>query len=305
MSTRSFYFKSLLKRSILASLVIVFLPKLVMASSVYLDATSENVNQGDVFLVTLKVSTQNKTINAVEGTIAFDSDKLAIKEVSTGGSIFSLWPVPATFSNEAGKLNFVGGAVRGYKGDNAEILKIIFLAKKEGAAQVAVQPDSALFLNDGKGTKISFEKQPLTVVIAQKDSTTEPKDEWQPIINKDTNPPEPFEVIIGQNSAIFGGNRFISFFTTDNESGLDHFEVKEGEGVYEKAESPHVLKDQSLQKVVLVKALDRAGNEREVALVTTQEAKPFTKNVALLLGVIVCIVLLRLVFAVIKRFKRH
>lgn len=98
----------------------------------------------------------------------------------------------------------------------------------------------------------------------------------------DDIPPEEFEPKIGQNPAVFEGKYFLSFATQDKTSGVDHYEVieeprknvlenfiinllkKESE-VPEKwkvAKSPYLLEDQSLQSKILVKAVEKAGNER-------------------------------------------
>lgn len=266
------------KVSVIAIFVFIFFPALARASGFFFDSTADKIYQGDTFIVQLKLSTTDNLINAVEGYLSFDNNNLEVKEVSTGGSIFSLWPKPALILNEKGEISFVGGVMGGFQGANAEILKIIFLAKKEGTAGLNFEKNSLLFLNDGKGTKISYTVRPFKLSILKRPTELAPKDEWQPLLKQDTNPPEPFELILDKSPFVFEGDYFISFFTTDKESGVDHYEIKEGEGMLVKADSPYKLNDQSLRSVIEVKAVDKAGNERLAVLQPLHPEKIYQKS---------------------------
>lgn len=255
-----------MKRVLFFLFISFFLPSTAMASDFYFDSVSSEVTKGDVFIVKLKISTTDNAINAVDGSISFDKEKLEIKETSAGGSIFSLWPDPVSFFNDKGVLNFVGGVAGGFQSAEGEILKIIFLAKEEGKAGINLNTSSLLFLNDGKGTIVPYETKPLDLLILKRAEGSELKDEWQPFLTEDKTPPESFEIVIGSSPSVFGGNKFISFFTTDKETGVDYFEIKEGDGPFVKGNSPYELKDQSLRSKIEVKAVDKADNERVVVL---------------------------------------
>ena len=72
--------------------------------------------------------------------------------------------------------------------------------------------------------------------------------------------PEPFKVEISQDPAIFEGKYFITFSTTDKQTGIDYYEVKEGRKDWKRAISPYVLENQKLTSDIWVKAIDKAGN---------------------------------------------
>lgn len=74
--------------------------------------------------------------------------------------------------------------------------------------------------------------------------------------------PEEFKPEIGKDPSMFEGKYFLSFATTDATSGVAYFEVKEGKKEFKKVKSPYVLEDQSLGSKILVKAVDKAGNEK-------------------------------------------
>jgi hypothetical protein len=98
------------------------------------------------------------------------------------------------------------------------------------------------------------------------------------MVTKDKSPPEPFEMGVGRDPGIFDNKYFISFFATDRESGIDYYEVKEGDQTFVRAESPYLLKDQSLRSTIKVKAVDKAGNERLTELPASYPPLPFYKT---------------------------
>jgi hypothetical protein len=116
-------------------------------------------------------------------------------------------------------------------------------------------------LNDGLGTPAKLKTEGGNFeILAQKREV--PENEWEELLKEDKNPPEPFKIKIGKDPSVFEGKYFIVFSTADKESGIDHYEVKEGEGEWKIEKSPYLLKDQSLKSKILVKAIDKASNER-------------------------------------------
>lgn len=258
-----------------------FLPVgLIAATSIYFDLEKPTVYEDDIFLVDLKISTPDEPINVIDGTILYDGDKLEIKEISTGGSLFALWPKPPVFANNKGNLSFVGGVPGGFQGKNGEVLKIIFLAKSEGEGKIDFLDGFSVFLHDGQGTQINPGLKPLSLNILKRPPEIPAKDEWQNLVEKDKTPPETFEVVIGQDSSIFDNQYFISFFTTDAESGIAYYEIKEGERDFIRSQSPYLLQDQSLKNLIKVKAIDKAGNERIIELMPSVSPAPFNKTSA-------------------------
>ena len=267
------------------------------ATTVYLDLGKSVIYEGDIFLINLKISTPDKSINVIDGTLIYDRDKLEIKEASVGGSLFQLWPKPPVFSNEKGALSFVGGAPNGFQGEG-EILKIIFLAKKEGKTQIDFQDCFSVFLNDGKGTSVNPWLKSLSLDISKRPPEIPAKDEWQILIENDKNPPESFEIIISKDLNIFNNQYFISFFTTDKESGIDRYEIQEGAGSYVIGDSPYLLKDQKLRSTIKVKAIDKAGNEKVAELATTVW---FWFWLALILAIILVLIFVKIIKTAVKK----
>jgi len=115
----------------------------------------------------------------------FDKDKLTVKELSTGGSVFSLWAQHPVFSNEEGKISFVGGAPEGFQGGGGLVLKAVFFAEREGDSKLFFSDGFSVFLSDGKGTKISPEQKSFSISILRRSSEVAPKDEWKSFIEGD------------------------------------------------------------------------------------------------------------------------
>ncbi len=128
----------------------------------------------------------------------------------------------------------------------------------------------------------------------------------------DTQPPEEFKPKIGQDPSLFEEKYFLSFATKDSGSGIDHYEILEardgGEEVWKIEESPYLLENQTLQSIIRVKAIDKAGNERIAEIVPSLPEKlislPGWKIILVLAGIGIVWWILRIIRE--KRIqKRH
>jgi len=287
--------------TVVFALAFLFGPIAALATTtVYLDLKEPAIYENDTFLVDLKVSSPDQPINVVEGGLTYDSDKLKIKEISTGGSLLTLWPSPPTFSNDKGVLNFTGGASDGFKGEGGEILKIIFSAEKAGGTLVDFFDGFSVFLSDGRGTKTNPWLRPLELNILKRPAGEPLKDEWRIITENDKNSPEPFEIIVSKNPSVFNGQYFISFFTTDKESGLDHYEIQEGAEPYTIGNSPYLLSDQTLKSAIKVKAVDKAGNERVIESRPAYQPISFYQTIWFWLTAVLLVILAAIFVKIIK-----
>lgn len=125
--------------------------------SLYLSPSSGKVSVGETVSIILRVNTGGVAINAAEGSIVFDQQKLAVTSISKSGSIFSIWASEPKFSNAEGTIEFAGGIPNpGFSGSNGLLLTITFRAKaatnQDGADAVLVS--GAILANDGAGTDI-------------------------------------------------------------------------------------------------------------------------------------------------------
>ena len=244
------------------------LPFGARAAILYFKPDSGKYYQDETFSVQLMIDTEEDCINTVKGEIDFSKDVLEAVNFATGNSILTIWLQTPKIDQNLGKISFIGGIPGGYcgplPGEPGELdllLKIFFKTKRDGMANLKFSEESQVLLNDSLGTpaKLTIKGAVFTILPGIPEV---PKEEWQEELEKDNIPPEPFEIEIHRTPEIFEGKYFITFFTSDKQTGLDYFEVKEGKRNWEKAESPYLLEDQDLKSIIKVKAVDKAGNER-------------------------------------------
>jgi len=240
----------------------------------YLEPSSGQYQPGDTFLVEIKIDTEDECINTIEANLSFSQDILKAIDFSQGKSIITLWVKSPEINQDSGLVSFSGGIPGGYcgrvAGDPGEsnlLGRIIFRVPEvmvgepgKNLAEVKFLDTSQVLLNDAKGTKAKLATQGANFKILSK---LEPfKDEWREEIKKDNIPPEVFKIQISQDPAIFEGKYFITFSTTDKQTGVDYYKVKEGKRDWKVIVSPYVLENQKLTNNIQVKAIDKAGNER-------------------------------------------
>ena len=133
---------------------ILYSPILAYAASLYFSPSSDSYTVGGVFPVGIYVSSADQAMNAADGVVTFPTDKLEVVSLSKSGSIFSLWVMEPSFSNEAGTMNFEGVVLNpGFTGASGRIITVNFRAKAMGTASLDFSSGSVL-ANDGLGTNI-------------------------------------------------------------------------------------------------------------------------------------------------------
>lgn len=283
-------------RNILTSLLLFFgaalfmIPSSAQAISVYFDPVVKDVHLGDTFVLNLRINNEDECVNAADITIEYDNSVMSAVDVGRGESLITLWIEPPIIDNAAGTITFSGGIPGGYCGRivgdpglSNLLAKLVFstsglnLNPSVGdVGEVVVGERSQILLNDGFGTQASFNTSTSTITILERRSFV--LNEWVDEIQNDTIPPEAFTVELHRDPAIEGDKYFITFSTNDKQSGIDHFEVFESSlsnpGYEEKTQKPaqwrvienneqyYVLRDQTLKSKVIVKAVDKAGNEQ-------------------------------------------
>ena len=272
--------------------VLCLLPWAVGAAVLYLEPAQGEYQLGDTFSVQVIIDTEKDCINTVKGEIDFSKDILETVNFTTGNSILTIWLEKPKINQNLGKISFVGGIPSGYcgplPGEPGELdllLKIFFKTKKEGMANLRLSEESQVLLNDGFGTPAKLTLKAASYEVEPRKDRA--KDEWQEELEKDDIPPESFEIEINQTPEIFEGKYFIIFSTTDKQTGIDYYEVKEGKKDWKRVESPYLLEDQSLQSIIKVKAIDKAGNERMAEYLPPKKPFPYWLIVATIVGLFI------------------
>ncbi len=252
----------------------LFLPSKAFSAFLYLEPVSGQYYQRESFLVEVRLDTQGECVNAVEVGLVFPDNLLEVRDFNKANSLFSLWVKEPKFFNEAGAISFAGGMPGGYcgilpgdPGQSNLLGTIIFQSIKTPLiGQIIKAPlnfsaESQVLLNDGQGRLANLTTRGALFSILP-GIVEQPRDQWQETIAKDKTPPEIFQIKLFQDPNIFQGQHFISFFTTDKQTGIAFYRVKEGDGEWQKAKSPYPLEDQALTGTIEVGAVDKAGNVR-------------------------------------------
>ncbi|HCC04865.1 TPA: hypothetical protein DEP58_00990 [Patescibacteria group bacterium] len=312
-------------------------PYTTYAVQIFLDTTENTHNLSDTFYIPVRIDTQGECINAVTVEVAYNPDEISIQDVSTGESVLTLWTqfplIQKNEGKELGQVLFEGGIPGGYcgrvigdPGQTNILAKLVvtgvrqqeFATDTSKVSQVVLGPATKAYLHDGSGTEAPLTLAGSTLVLTY--SSSSPNNLWLSDVKQDVIAPELFEITLVEGPSVGSNKHYIAFNTTDKQSGVDHYEVLETdpdrfgfltwtprESYWVIASSPYELRDQNLHSKILVKAVDKNGNERIVTY--TPPMSPFvvltqSYTALLLVGVLVFIVFLVL-YKTIRRKRRN
>ncbi len=286
--------KNIIIAGVIALFVFLF-PTQTFAAELYMGSSSKEQGLENQFAVGVFVNTQEESVNAFEGELVFSPDELELKDVLIGDSVVNFWveqPNKDVECTDVCRLKFSGITPGGYFGDQGRLFSAIFESKKTGTSNLSIENGKVL-LNDGEGTEAPLVSSPIELDIVEGSSVPEFKYPFDP------DPPESFVPYVGQDKEILDNKIFLVFTAQDKLSGVDHYEVaeKRGEEVKEynkldwkKAESPYLLKDQSLTSFIYVKAVDGAGNSR-IEIIPPQKTVSLFRKYALY-GIIILLLII-------------
>lgn len=287
----------------LASWVIVLLP--AEAASLYIDPGMSTLNRGDAITMAIRLDTDEEAgecVNAVDGVLTY-STNIEPVDVSVGDSIFSIWVEQPVINRDERTITFAGGIPNGYCGRvigdprlTNILAKIVFRSPgfsigggeaDENKAVIEFTNESTAYLNDGKGTKAPLTTFGASIELNPRAGGTM-VNEWKDEVTADQFPPEEFSIDLIRGDGNYSNKYYITFRTTDKQTGIDHYEVMEeplssfGSFQWGRADAPwlipevqhvYVLKDQSLNSTIRVKAIDKAGNEYTSVLIPDESLR--------------------------------
>lgn len=244
------------------------------------------VHVGDTFIVEVSVSADGTPVNAVEGSLAV-SPNLEIKEIRLARSVIPLWVEEPTISGNT--ISFAGVIPGGFEGvlgnlwqgfRAGTLFRIVLTAREVGASSISPEENTAVYLNDGEGSKGILNAFRTTFVVLPQGEVTK---EILPDRN-DVVPPETFTPLISEGDAFGFTGRALVFSTQDKQTGIAYYEVavhtflrSEDDLSWERALSPYQLSESTRTKFVYVRAVDVAGNTR--VAVVEPELTSFLKQV--------------------------
>ncbi len=235
-------------------------------ASLYFKEPSAVAHAGDALETTLYFDTDGESINAIEGIVNFPAAALELAEIRDGNSIINFWiEKPNSTEASSGSFHFSGIIPGGFSAQGGRVLSLIFTARGQGGASVALAQAHA-YRNDPEASEASLVTGSFSAEILV--SAGVPIKISQ---QEDSEDPETFAPEVASNADLFGGKQFAVFDTIDKISGIEGYRVLETRmrwswlaifSTWKDATSPYLLADQSGEKFVFIKAIDRAGNAR-------------------------------------------
>ncbi len=285
--------------------VLGFVPfSYVHGSLLYFDPEEATVYRGDTVTLALRIDTneaQGECINTIDAVVHYDSSVRAV-DVSRGHSILSIWLEDPIINEDDNTIRFAGGIPGGYCGRIAGdpsltniVAEVVFRSPGfsvgtggESNAHVWLDEATQVLLHDGLGSPSALSTRGANIVLLE-GAGPSTDDSWRERVSDDSIPPADFIIELQNYESAFSGNYFITFNTQDKQSGIDHYEVMEepitdlnafkwgrADAPWITAESPYVLKDQTLNSTIRVKAIDKAGNETIAVYVPDEALRAIT-----------------------------
>lgn len=222
----------------------------VYAARVYIE-TETVLSDPNKLTLFFKIDTEGRSINAIEGSFQLAGFSKNVTSIHTGGSAFTLWPNKPSLQGDI--VSFVGGAPTGSSGEHLLLFTVTTSHTPTDESFISFG-DIVAYENDGLGSQLQIVENPVKVSALHPVANRTP--------HNDTVPPETFSIQLGRDVNVFEGKYFISFSAVDAQSGIKHYEIKEGKAEPVRSSSPYVLQDQTRQSKITVTAIDNAGNVR-------------------------------------------
>jgi len=268
--TKIFKFKTIILLSVFYFLLFV-LP--AQAARLYFEPQEAIMGAEKDFSVGVRIDAKNQ-INAISAGI-FIPPEIAFVDAVLGNSIINFWVEKPSFDESSRILTFSGIVPGGFQGEKEPLLTIkIKTAGQEGKAILTFNKEKTkIYLHTSEGVEDSLELESLTLPISEgkENMIVEIIDRYLP---------EDFKPEISRDPNVFENKWFLIFATQDKGLGVDHYEVCEKKKKCVVAESPYLLQNQDLDEEIVVKAVDKNGNER-VTAIPSQKPRVWYKNYAI------------------------
>jgi hypothetical protein len=278
---------------------IVFIPSTIFAASINI-SSGDKVGAGDTGVIDIYLNTEGQNINSIDGSVVLSDEhdgNFEVKDLSLSNSAFTMWPRKPSLEN-GHKIYFVGGVPGGVNGERVLLFKIVVKINETGDFKITPNQLVA-YLNDGLGTSVKIPENSSIISIGK--SGDEIKDKWKEIVSNDNIAPEPFEIILSEDPNLFDGKKFIFFDTTDAQSGIAYYEVREDGFPPVRATTNYVLINQDKDVDIIVTAYDKAGNFQ----VATLKMKGSINWLGIVVALAIIITSYQILKRVVKKRKKH
>lgn len=244
-----------------ALLLLPHLARAAGAATFSLVPSSSRAVVGERFSVAIWVNPSGEALDTVRAYLSFPADRVQVRDMTLGSAFPRVSPGNG-YDNDLGTVS-IGAFVLGSEVRERGVLATVtFEATAAGTAEIDVDPSSRLIANGEEKADASAHAG-TTVEMVAAVGTVAPEPAIEESVESDVTPPNPIEPYTPRLRYVEGEDALVEFGTTDDGSGVDHYELAINDGDFFVATSPYVLANLETGDVfVEVKAVDRAGNER-------------------------------------------
>ncbi len=277
-------------------------PTVSFASTILSINAPDKSLPGREFEVVVSIES-SKPINAIEGKIVIP-EGVELKGIRDGSSAVSAWINKPTVENKS-EIKFSGIFAGGFSGGGQLfVVEVIAYDKKDYPFSAE---DFLVYLN--MPSPVLDE-----VSIINSITSITPFAYNKSLNKKDDEAPEAFAIYLTKDPSIFNNSWIVIFDAKDKNSGIMKYQFSEFKGrtisnpdslKWEDAKSPLLLKDQTLQSFIYIRAIDKEGNER-IQVVSPQHKLSWYTDIQL--EVVGLLVFLFVVLILIKKkyvFKKN
>ena len=235
-------------------LLAIAIPQGIFASELRINPVDSTVNQGEFVFVDIELNA-TEAVNAFSGDIVFDSEYLQLDRLLDGTTIISNW-IERPELIEGNKIRMAGIITGGWYGTEARLLRLVFMTKKEGVTVVKAE-SLELLRHDGVGSEAQIIPVDAKITITGVDDGNAAT----AIQEADVYPPSLTFHDIVTIHAVDGKRRALITEFSDSEGGVESVQVSVAGREWEDVLGPYIFDNSWWRREVLVKAVDRSGNE--------------------------------------------
>lgn len=252
------------------------MPGLVLAAPTLELTPVANSDEG--MIVELSLSGLEVPVNAATGEIQFWPAGTIVTAIDQSHSAFTLWPETPTYWPVDQVLRFTGGQPGGLKSSTAALFRVTLQVPAGTTLTGAKVKHFNLLSNDGQGSRLALNQ---TRLLPAKSTTPD----WS---QNQTVPKIKAELL--HYPYMYDNRYFIAFGEDGGATTPLRYEVREGSEPFVPATSPFLLRDQSLQSRVWVKAIAGADEARVIRVAGTGGFR-FTWKLLLGLAVLAVVII--------------
>lgn len=218
------------------------------------------IASGERFSVNIWIDPNGEALDTVRAYLTFPADRVQVRDM-TLGSLFPRVSPGNGFDNEIGMASIGAFAIDSAVRERGVLATVVFEAMKSGTANIAVNSTSRLISNGEEKANASGHVGTSIEIGSGSGTITPVADSGSQ--DSDVTPPNAIVPFTARTRYVEGEDALIDFGTTDDGSGIDHYELSLNDEPFFVAESPYLLSGLTVGDLLIeVRAVDRAGNER-------------------------------------------